>query len=443
MPTRRLLVSLLALCAAAAVAAATTLSASPASIDRMAAWLPAMGASEVHRTSLDDFRVESLLGGDHVADVNEARLERDAERAVRSLAAGRPGAVPASMAFARNGHQARVLRTALDGIPAAELTLTTRAYRPQRVLDPWRVEIVLDVRDIGSSEANFSTPRTSVELELRPWGDPRSQVVRRWQVRRMELDRGGLLLLDRDVAYVRTKRAGVLAPESARATAKRIAELADEMLPMLERRYPKMRRSSAGVFVVLAPSGRRASRVMSQLNAGTLEHADGVATSDANITLDLRTWGKMRDFERRSLLRHELAHLAAHDLSDSRLDLYVEGLATWEGDHEVVATGTWYMLNDVAIKGVRSGRFDLDEMLFEPDTFVGLGSSRWDAYRLGAQVADYLDSTYGHDRAVRFYRAIGRDGDVRKAVRRVLRTSPQAYRAAVERWVYAHPTWQG
>ncbi|MCB0879977.1 MAG: hypothetical protein KDC46_13480, partial [Thermoleophilia bacterium] len=288
-----------------------------------------------------------------------------------------------------------------------------------------------------------STPRTAVELQLRPFGDAGRGIVRRWHVESMKLERGGLLLLARDVSYVRHGRVGVLAPTPELATARSIAADADRMLPELVRRYPRMRPAGHGAFIVLAPSSGRASKVMSTLDRGTLDHAAGVATSERNVSISLDAWHGMMGIERQSLLRHELTHLATVTLARSGYQLYTEGIAEWEGDHEIVRTGRYYLKNDSAIAGVRSGALDLDKLLFEQDAMEGLGADKWKAYRLGAQVAEYLDSTYGHDRTVKFLAMIGTERDVRVAVRRVLHTSPGAYRSSVERWVVAHPTWMG
>jgi hypothetical protein len=435
---RRLLVILLAIVtlATAIVAASST------NVAALRAALPeTLGASSVDgpgggRT----LPLREAVSGEPMLALNEARLEHDVLAAVRgSAGAGRATAPPRALASLLEAPGAAGLRRALDGIPRRELRLEAYVGQPRQALDTWEVEVLVDVRPIAGDPPGFATPTTEVTVELRPWGEPAGEAVTRWHVERVTIDRGGLFGLSRDIVYVRRGNVGVVAPTEERELAAVVAAMANELQPALRRRYRSLS-GSDGAFIALVPTRAHVSRVYDE--AAMPEDAIGTAYGGTRIAILLPTFRWDPSFVQRDLLRHELTHLATEYLARTwSYGIYSEGLAEWEGNHEIAATGFFYISNDAAVRAVQAGRVDLDALLFEGGGFEDLEGTM--GYRLGMLVADYIEVEHGHARAVRFYGMLGKGVEPRVAVRRAFGTSPGAFREGVRAWMVDHRSWFG
>ncbi len=432
---RRLLVLLLLVAAATVAVVASTAPGMRASMQRLAAW----GEPEPYRVDVDAFSARSVVTGDAMVEFNEALLERDAVLAIRGLAGdGRVAPPPTALASLRGARGAAAVHPALDGIPRRELRLEAFVDPPFEPLDPWTVEVQVDVRPVAGEAPEFASPRGSVTLQLRPWGDAASSVTRRWQVERVTIERAGLLGLARDVVYVRRGDVGVLAPTADHATAVEVADIASGMQADVRRRYRALGGARAA-FVALVPTRRHLPRVYDK---GAMPgDAIGTAYDGTRMAILLPEYERDPSFVRRDLIRHELTHLATARMMFTAPTLYVEGLAEWEGNHEIVAAGSYYISNGDVVSRLEAGRLDLDAALFERDAFDDLAED--DGYRLGMLVADYLETEHGHARALRFYGLLGEGVEARVAVRRALRMSPGAFRDAVRSWAVANRSWFG
>jgi hypothetical protein len=433
---RKLLVVVFVIAAIAAAAVTAP------SFDARAAMrsLPSFGGDEPYDVDVSAFSPRALVSGDAMLDINEARLERDVLVAVRGLAGSQPAArAPRSLASMRRATGTSTIRRALDGIPRAELSVEAFVHQPSEPLDPWRAEVLVDVRPIAGEAPDFATPTTQVEFEVRPYGEPGASIVKRWHVVQVQLDRGGLLGLSRDIVYVRRGNVGVVAPVEDAWVARDVAGKVDDLQAGVRRRYRGLSEGRAA-FVALVPTRAHVSRVYDE--AAMPRDAIGTAYDDRRMAILLPNYRWDPAFMQRDLLRHELTHLATSRLTRAYgYAIYAEGLAEWEGNHEVVATDSFYIDNGPAVAAVESGKVDLDAVLFEVDGFEELDDDM--GYRLGMLVADYLESEYGHAKAVRFYALIGDGIEPRIAVRRVLHASPAAFRGGVRAWMGSHRSWFG
>ncbi len=433
---RRLYVLVVLVIATVGVAATAT------TLDTSAALpaLPGLGSDEPYDIDVQQFSARDLVSGEAMLGINEARLERDVLAAVRGLAGSQSAArLPRTLASMRGAAGVNGVRRALDGIPRAELKVEAFVRTPDEPLDPWRVEVIVDVRPIAGDAPEFATPTSEVAFDVRPWGEAGSGIVTRWHVERVTLERGGLLGLAGDVVYVRRGNVGVVAPAADAWIARDVAATVHELHADVRRRY---RGLSAGraAFVALVPSRARVSRVFD--TAAMPSDAIGTAYDDRHMAILLPNFRSDTWFGQRDLLRHELTHLATSKLGRAYgYELYLEGLAEWEGNHEVVATGSYYIENGPAVAMVESGTVDLDTLLFEADAFEDLDGPV--GYRLGMLVADHIESEYGHANAVRFYSLLGDGVAPRVAVRRALRTSPAAFRDGVRASMRANRSWFG
>ena len=57
--------------------------------------------------------------------------------------------------------------------------------------------------------------------------------------------------------------------------------------------------------------------------------------------------------------------------------------------------------------------------------------------------ADYIETEYGHRKAVGFYSLLADGVEPRIAVRRAFHTSPAAFRAGVRAWMMSNRAWYG
>ena len=153
-------------------------------------------------------------------------------------------------------------------------------------------------------------------------------------------------------------------------------------------------------------------------------------------------WLTLPSFVRRALVRHEMTHVATHDFArSSRHAAYVEGVAQWEGDHEIVAPGTHYINAAASVDAVQSDRIDLSGFLFGEGDFADIGSEH--GYRLGMLTVDYMEHEFGHRRTVRFYRLLANRTSARDAVEQAFGTSPRTFEAGVRSWIGSHRSWFG
>ena len=402
--------------------------------------LPTFGGDEPYDVDVSAFSARGLVSGEAMLDINAARLEHAALVAVRGLAGSQPAArLPRALTSMRVAPGTRGVRRALDGIPRAELTADAYVREPDEPLDPWRAELILDVRPIAGDAPQFASPTSEVVVEVRPWGEPGSTVITRWHVERVTIERGGLLGLARDVTYVRRGNVGVVAPTGDAWVARDVADKVHDMQADVRRRYRSLSDGRAA-FVALVPNRAHAARVF---DYGWMpREAIGTAYDDRHMAILIPSYVADPTFGKRDLLRHELTHLATAKLARARdYGIYVEGLAEWEGNHEVVATGSYYIDNGPAVSAVESGKVDLDSVLFEAEAFEDLDARL--GYRLGMLVADYIETEYGHARAVRFYALLGDGIAPRVAVRRALRTSPAAFRDGVRGSMRGNRSWFG
>lgn len=433
---RRLLVLVLLVTATVAASIAAS------SFDAAAALrtLPSFRSDEPYDVDVSSFSARGLVSGAAMLDINEARLERDALAALRGLAGSQPaGRAPRSLASLRGAAGASGVRRALDGIPRAELQLEAFVRQPDEPLDPWRVEVIVDVRPIAGDAPEFATPRSEAVVQVRPWGEPGSGVITRWHVERVTLERGGLLALARDVVYVRRGNVGVVAPAGDADVARDVAATVDGMQADVRRRYRGLSEGRSA-FVALVPSRAHVRRVYDR--GAMASDAIGTAYDDRHMAILLPSFLQDPSFAQRSLLRHELTHLATSRLTRAYgHSVYVEGVAEWEGNHEIVASGEYYVVNGPAVTAVESGKVDLDALLFEVDAFEDVDPVT--GYRLGMLVADYIESEFGHAKAVRFYSLLGDGVAPRVAVRRALRTSPASFRDGVRGSMSANRSWFG
>lgn len=221
--------------------------------------------------------------------------------------------------------------------------------------------------------------------------------------------------------------------------ARDVADKVDDMQADIRRRYRGLSEGRAA-FIALVPTRAHVARVF---DYGPMpREAIGTAYDDRHMAILTPTYVDDPDFGQRDLLRHELTHLATSELTRaSGYGVYIEGLAEWEGNHEVVATGSYYIDNGPAVAAVESGKVDLDSVLFEAGAFDDLDANL--GYRLGMLVADHIESEFGHAKAVRFYALLGDGVAPRVAVRRALRTSPAAFRDGVRSSMSANRSWFG
>ncbi len=423
-----------------AAAAACVLVASTADVRALREAVPSFGADEPYDVDVEAFAARELYSGEAMLDINEARLERDVLAAVRGLAGSQAAApAPRTLASMRAAAGTATVRRALDGIPRRELSVEAFVRQPSEPFDPWTAEVIVDVRAIAGIAPDFATPTSSVIFTVRPHGEAGGGIVRRWHVERVELERGGLLGLSRDIVYVRRGNVGVVAPVEDAWVARDVAATVDELQASLRRRYRGLSTGRAA-FVALVPSRAHVRRVYDE--GAMPKEAIGTAYDDSRMAILLPAYRWDLSFLQRDLLRHELTHLATSELAQTYgYGIFSEGLAEWEGNHEIVATGSFYVRGTEAIAQLEAGKVKLDALLFEPNGFEDLDGNT--GYRLGMLVADYLDGHYGHAKAMRFYSLVADGIEPRIAVRRALHVSPGAFTTGVRAWMDANREWYG
>jgi hypothetical protein len=298
--------------------------------------------------------------------------------------------------------------------------------------------------ELASAAARTRRQRVSVSMTIEAGsGSSTSVVPRTWTIRALEAtgDAHFLRAYGDPIIERRGTTVDVVAPNSERLLARRIADDVARQLPALSNRYRSI--AAPGVVAVwVLPNATRSRRVLDRAApVGTTGAAPaqlhGAAWMDpgGDLVIDASRMRRLASEGQVLAVRHALAHSVTRRAADTAPAVLEEGIALYEAARAATPTepfaGTDLAPLVRAFGGATSGLAQL--LVASPKLPLDTGVASTDEPAALATVA-WIEDVHGHDALVRLVASIDRGTEPARALHDVLELDARGVEQAVARW---------